>query len=126
MNLFRYRGWTTIINDNLIHGVLTQMSFATGLVTAIAVVPLTLILTRDIYQILLAALVGLIIGAIMSSIIFGGLQSSIDTIIVLYAEAPSEFEANHPELALEMNMSWSMAYPDVFTSASASRNTNMV
>jgi hypothetical protein len=126
MGLFRYRGWTTIINDNLIHGVLSQMGFATGFVTAIVVVPLTLLFTRDINQILLAALVGLIIGAIMSSIIFGGLHSSIDTIIVLYAEAPSEFEANHPELALEMNLSWSMAYPDVFTSssASASRNPN--
>ena len=126
MNLFRYRGWTTIINDNLVHGVLTQMSFATGLVTAIVIVPLTLLLTRDIHHILLAALVGLIIGAIMSSIIFGSLHSCIDTIIVLYAEAPSEFEANHPELALEMNNAWSMAYPDVFTSAPASRTTNMV
>jgi hypothetical protein len=131
MNLFRYRGWTTIINDNLVHGVLSQMSFCTGLVTAMVVVPWTLLFgTRDIHQILLAALVGLIIGAIMSSIIFGGLHSSIDTIIVLYAEAPSEFEANHPELALEMNVAWSMAYPDVFTRSSAalpaSRNANMV
>jgi hypothetical protein len=126
MNLFRYRGWTTIINDNLIHGVLSQMSFATGLTTAIVVGPLTLLFTRDIHQILIAALVGLIIGAIMSSIIFGGLHSSIDTIIVLFAEAPSEFETNHPELALEMNMAWSMAYPDVFTSATVSRNASMV
>lgn len=46
----------------------------------------------------------------------GAVASSVDAIIVLYAEAPAEFEENHPELSSEMQRTWTSAWAGVFTS----------
>ena len=37
--------------------------------------------------------------------------SAVNTVIVCFAEAPAEFEANHPELSREMRMTWRQAWP---------------
>jgi hypothetical protein len=56
-----------------------------------------------------------VVGILLSSLVFQIVGSSVDTIIVLYAEAPNECQQNHPELAREMNETWSRAWPDVFS-----------
>jgi len=47
----------------------------------------------------------------MSSILLGVIGSSVDTVIVCFAEAPAEFQANHPELSEKMRRTWREAYP---------------
>ena len=47
-------------------------------------------------------LVGLVVSAILLSVV----DSSVDTVLVSFAEAPSEFEENHPELSSEMRAAW--------------------
>jgi hypothetical protein len=56
----------------------------------------------------------LIIGMSLASIIFGVVNSGVDTIIVLFAEAPKEFQENHPQLSMEMNEAWRDAWPEMF------------
>ena len=62
-----------------------------------------------------ALILALILGMILASIIFSVVNAAADTIIVLFAEAPSEFQQNHPTLAIEMNQAWTDAYPDMFS-----------
>lgn len=41
-------------------------------------------------------------------------ESGVNTTIVLYAESPAEFEANHPQLSAEMRDAWRQAWPSEF------------
>ena len=52
-------------------------------------------------------LVGLVISSIMLSVV----DSSVNTVVVSFAEAPAEFEQNHPELSSEMRDAWMKVYP---------------
>ena len=40
--------------------------------------------------------------------------SAVNTVIVCYAEAPAEFEQNHPELSAKMRHAWAQSYPEEF------------
>ena len=57
---------------------------------------------------------GFIIGLVLSGIIMGLLSSAVDSIIVCFAEAPTEFMDSHPALAQEMQTAWSAAWPEEF------------
>lgn len=56
---------------------------------------------------------GFFIGIILSGIIMGVVSSAVDTIIVCYAEAPRELDANHPEISQEFESTWQTAWPDL-------------
>lgn len=58
--------------------------------------------------------VGLLIGYLFSSILMAVVESGVNTTIVLYAESPAEFEANHPQLSAEMRDAWRQAWPSEF------------
>ena len=57
--------------------------------------------------------VGCIVGFVFSSILLSVVASAINTIIVCYAEAPAEFQANHPQLSAEMREAWVEAWPNL-------------
>jgi hypothetical protein len=57
--------------------------------------------------------IGLLVGFIFSSILLSVVASAVNTVIVCYAEAPAEFEANHPHLSAKMRHAWSEAWPDL-------------
>jgi len=44
----------------------------------------------------------------------GVVASAVNTVIVLFAEAPADFEQNYPELSNKMRSAYAAAYPDVF------------
>lgn len=48
----------------------------------------------------------------------GVVVSAVDSIIVLYAEAPAEFQVNHPALFVEMDATWTDAWPTLFRARS--------
>lgn len=126
LTLFRERGWTSIITDDLTSRVLGMMIFAVGMGTGLIGGLLTLVSgslmssssssdQEAYYAMAIGTLVlGIIIGMVLSSIMFAVVNSAADTIIVLFAEAPLEFQQNHPNLAAEMNYAWSKAYPTAF------------
>ena len=60
-------------------------------------------------------LVGCVFGYAISATLFSIVSSAVNTVIVCYAEAPNEFQANHPELSNRMRDSWRQAWPNEFT-----------
>lgn len=38
--------------------------------------------------------------------------SAVNTIIVCFAEAPAEFDVNHPHLSMDMRSAWRQAWPN--------------
>merc|ERR1712176_914435 len=74
IEIFRQRGWSSIMNDDLI---------SSGL-----------------------GLLSLVIGLVLSSIMFGVLECAANTVLVLFAEAPLEFATNHRASCDEMRSAW--------------------
>ena len=52
-----------------------------------------------------------LIGIVISAILLSVVDSSVNTVFVSFAEAPSEFEENHPQLSSEMRDAWRKVYP---------------
>jgi len=48
----------------------------------------------------------------MAIIIMDVVLSAVDTVIVSFAEAPQEFETNHPALSANMIQKWRSVYPN--------------
>jgi hypothetical protein len=58
--------------------------------------------------------IGLIIGLVICSILMSTIASSVNTSIVLFADAPAEFEKNYPELSHQMRQAYIAAHPGCF------------
>mmetsp|Transcript_7002 Transcript_7002/g.12596 ORF Transcript_7002/g.12596 Transcript_7002/m.12596 type:complete len:720 (-) Transcript_7002:225-2384(-) len=116
MTLFRDRGWTAIISDNLVNRMLGLACVAIGLLVAmVAVIAglLTEVTGGSMGWLAVAAWIGFFVGFILACIMMGVLSGSVDSIIVCFAEAPMEFKENHPDLHTEMEESWASAWPDL-------------
>lgn len=121
MTLFQHRGWTTIITDDLASYVLFHMSIGIGLITGL--VGLTIVsIKKDILdgmydenQGAAGFVIGMLVGFLLCSVLMSIVDSAINTVIVCYAEAPAEFEQNHPELSALMRSAWMEAYPMEFS-----------
>jgi hypothetical protein len=53
-----------------------------------------------------------LIGVSMAFILMGVVMSAVDTVIVCFAEAPSEFDTTHPALSQNMMLKWREVYPN--------------
>jgi hypothetical protein len=117
IQLFQQRGWTSIITDDLTDNVLFMMSVAVGL--ACGLVGLVMgCMDSGMFQDLgfehaagPSFVIGLLVGILLSSILFAVVGSAVNTVIVCYAEAPAEFQMNHPQLAADMRSAWVQAWP---------------
>jgi uncharacterized membrane protein len=115
MTLFRNRGWTSIITDLMVDTVLSMVSVGVGALTAIITLVIGATLNSgDSWTLGSAALVGFFIGYGMSAILFSVVSSAVNTVVVCYAVAPNEFQANHPELSNKMRNAWRQAWPNDF------------
>jgi len=109
MALFEHRGWTTIITDDLVDNVLLMVSVCIGLVTGLVGIIASYSFSNylDFNNIPLAGFViGFLVGLVVGSVLMSVIGSSVDTVIVCYAEAPNEFQTNHPELSNQMRETW--------------------
>jgi len=115
--LFQERGWTSIINDNLVYRTLMLATLViaglTGLVGMLlakisgwATVALGVDNHAGVF--FTCFLIGLSLAAILMSVVL----SAVDTVIVSFAEAPGEFETNHPTLSQQLRTAWRQVYPD--------------
>merc|ERR1711971_119363 len=64
---------------------------------------------------ILVAIVGFILGVVLTSTLMTLVSSAVNTVIVCHAEAPQEFETNHPKLSGEMRAAWKQAWPRDFS-----------
>jgi hypothetical protein len=121
ITLFQNKGWTTIITDDLSDNVLWLMSIgialASGLVGFVMGAANQAMFSGIGYDQnggTVGFIIGLLVGYLFSSIMMAVVGSGVSTAIVCFAEAPAEFEANHPELSLEMRSAWQQAWPTEF------------
>lgn len=118
MNLFKARGWDAIIVDDLVDNVLFMVSLAIGLIAgAIGIVLEQATNWFDengddgIDPTWGTFLLGLLVGFIIGSILMGTISSAVNTVIVLFAEAPAEFNQNHNELSRKMREAYLEYHP---------------
>jgi hypothetical protein len=52
-----------------------------------------------------------LIGVVIMSIMLSVVDSAVNTVLVSFAEAPEEFQENHPKLSGEMRDAWRLVYP---------------
>lgn len=120
IQLFQQKGWTVIITDDLAENVLFMMSMAIGLATGLIGLVIGWLDSSMFEDFGLessagpAFLIGFLTGFVFSSVLLSVVASAINTVIVCYAEAPGEFEANHPHLSQQMRATWTQAWPGLF------------
>eukprot|EP00539_Tryblionella_compressa_P000434 CAMPEP_0178743810 /NCGR_PEP_ID=MMETSP0744-20121128/6405_1 /TAXON_ID=913974 /ORGANISM="Nitzschia punctata, Strain CCMP561" /LENGTH=521 /DNA_ID=CAMNT_0020396841 /DNA_START=20 /DNA_END=1585 /DNA_ORIENTATION=- len=114
MNLFKSRGWTAIIADVLVDTVLLMVSAGVGLLTGILAVLVATAMGQGATTLFAAFLLGMLVGFVLCSTLFSLVSSAVNAVIVLFAEAPREFQQNYPELSQEMLTAYRSAYPDEF------------
>lgn len=114
-DLFEKRGWSAIVSDDLAPNVLLMTSLVIGGVTG-----LFAHLIENIESFALTSLgepglvsfsVGLAVGLVASSILFGLITSAVNTVIVCFAASPVDFEENHPRLSNDMRAAWREVWP---------------
>jgi hypothetical protein len=122
LDLFHHRGWSAIINDNLIHRTLVVVSIMIGTATGlIGIVLGWVVLQLNIVSVDNGTHLSIVtwtfivcttIGISMAYILMTVVMSAVDTVIVCFAEAPTEFEMNHPLLSQNMILKWQQVYPE--------------
>jgi len=119
MSLFVDRGWTTIINDNLVTRVLSLVSIVVGMLTGCVGLLLASASPAWLSEFgssanAVAFLIPALVGTAFAYILMGVVASAVDTVIVAFCEAPLEFEQNHPGLSVQMVEAWRQIYPEAF------------
>jgi hypothetical protein len=116
LDLFQERGWTAIINDNLVHRTLVLVCLVIGALTGLVGMLLAkatgwadVVLGEDPNAAIF--FICFLIGFSLAFILMGVVMSGVDSIIVCFAEAPNEFQTNHPALSSQMMTAWRQVYP---------------
>jgi hypothetical protein len=91
-----------------------MLSFGVGLVTGLIGLIVAASMQQGSGTMAGAFFVGMLIGVVFCSTLFGLISSGVNAVIVLFAESPAEFAVNHPQLSQEMLKTWREAYPDNF------------
>ena len=113
--LFKNRGWEAIIADDLVSNTLFFVSVVVGGLAG--AVGLILSKTTDWFEQAASNgeaasfTLGFVIGLVLTSIAMSAIASGVNAVIVLFAEAPAEFEQNHPERSQKMRETWRATYP---------------
>jgi hypothetical protein len=124
MTLFDLRGFSVIISDQLASAALSFMTISVGLITA----GLGLLINKEnpdwlktfagdqhgdgdkTISSLPAFAFGFLAGSAICHVIMAVIDSAVNTVLVCFAEAPEEFEENHPELSQKMREAWLQVY----------------
>eukprot|EP00956_Cyclotella_meneghiniana_P033375 scaffold95438_cov78-Cyclotella_meneghiniana.AAC.3 len=119
ITLFKQKGWTVIVNDDLIANTLSLFNLVVGLLVGGFGVLLKNsnpdwfeIFPDDVSATAVAFFFPFVVGIVISAVMFSVIDSSVNTVIVCFAEGPAEFEQNHPDLSLEMHEGWRKVYPE--------------
>lgn len=111
MQLFASRGWEAVIADDLVGGSILLICVILALVIGglcVAFSTLSEVLSQSYTM---AFFIGFIPSILICSILLSTISSGVNTVIVMFADAPREFEQNHPELSSKMREKWEEFYP---------------
>jgi len=113
--LFGTRGWTMIVTDDLVPNILLMMSLVIGGATG-----LFAHVIEDLEGAPISSLneqgaasfgMGVVVGLVVTSVLFGVVSSSVNAVLVCFAASPVDFENVHPELSHEMRSAWREVWP---------------
>jgi hypothetical protein len=113
--LFRNRGWMALITDCLVANTLLLFSLVVG--SVVGCIALIVESTSDFFDDAggnaktYSFLLGFIVGVMICNIVMSTVGSAVNTVIVLFAEAPAEFQQNYPELSTKMRATWAEIFP---------------
>jgi len=127
VSLIKNTGWTSFIADRLVFRVIFFCHLSIGVISGFSSVIVDKIvgpvfLDKDeegegdlrFYSHLVAFVFGAMLGMFLSSTALFVVESAVRTVIVCFAENPTEFAVCHPELGDEMTKGWSETYPDAW------------
>jgi len=98
MELFRQKGWTAIINEDLVHMALAFGAMIAGLlIGGVAAAYAALVLDNDNYAVY--GSMGLVFGFFMTWVVLHTITSAITTIFVIWVDEPGVMAMNRPEEA---------------------------
>jgi hypothetical protein len=118
VELFRHRGWTTMITDSLVHRTLVLASAVVGLGTGAFGLVIAQLCPSWLEGVggntmALAFTLAFMIGTAVAYILFlSVVGAAVDTIIIVFTEAPLDLERNHPGLYRQMVAAWRQVYPE--------------
>ena len=119
MSLFTNRGWTAVINDELVGPALRLACFIPACFSAIAGAALAYgsapsLLPDDRFTLGgLAAFVSFVIGYAMASVLSGVIISGVRAVFVCFALNPAALGVTHPEALTRLITAWNVMYPQV-------------
>lgn len=122
LSLFKNRGWTAVINDDLASNALSLGGVGVGLFCGIIGVIIAKIMPQSYLGPLgtdpsfyaYIFVFSLLIGIFMASILNGVILTAIHTIFICFAEDPIAFRNSHPEHYGELVESWKKFHPDAW------------
>lgn len=115
LEVFENRGWGTVVTDNIVGNTLLLISLMVA--DFMSAVGLAIDANTDWFfhfggnSNTVAFFLSFVVGLCISSIVLSCIGSSVNAVVVLYAEGPNEFEQNHPELSAKMRKVWNECYP---------------
>ena len=120
LNLFRNRGWTALVSDDLCDNVLFMISVAIGVLSGLVGLIIGSTTGGNAFAEMgfegsagPAFFIGFLTGFLVATVLLSLVGSAVNTVIVCYAEAPAEFQLNHPQLSSDMRSAWMQAYPEL-------------
>jgi hypothetical protein len=124
LQLFSNRGWSTLINDQLVYRVLNWMSLVMGILNGVLASGIVSLFPSFLKfdddnddsqaNVWISFFVGAFIGTILSNLLLNIIASAVDTVLVCFAEAPMEFRQNHPSLCGKMEQAWLDTFPNEY------------
>ena len=116
MQLFADRGWDAVITDDLVGNAIFLTSVVIGIIIGAVGAGYAAADSQGFGQLArgnlwYAFLIWLLAGLCICSILLSTVASGVNTVIVMFADAPREFETNHPELSQKMREKWNEFYP---------------
>lgn len=117
-SLFHSRGWTAIINDDLIEAVVSVACLGIAAITAF-IGGLVALSQSDgqMATVYTPVLLSFLVGLLLSTTIVGVVDSATKTIFVCYAKAPAALHATHPTQFFKINDAWNQFHPDVYATS---------
>ena len=107
--LFQQRGWTAVINDDLVSTTLVVANFGVAAVSALAGGLASR--TSSYVRISQVMMLSFILGLLMAFTVTGVLMSAVRTIFVCYAKASDVIGRTRPESAKKLRTAWEKFHP---------------
>ena len=117
-SLFKTRGWTAIINDDLVELVMSVTCVGIGVITAFIGGLVAFGQSNGaLSSVYIPVVISFLIGLFLSNTILGVVDSAVKTCFVCYAKAPLALHTTHPVHFHRITEAWNLFAPDIHQSS---------